>query len=32
VFELAKVAVPRRLFAAILRRIDRSRGPSVAVV
>ncbi len=26
------VAVPRMLFAAILRRIDRLRGPSVAAV
>ena len=31
VFQLAEVAVPRTLFAAILRRIDRLRGPSVAV-
>jgi Transposase DDE domain group 1 len=30
VFQLAEVAVPRRLFAAILRRIDRLRGPPVA--
>ena len=27
VFQLAEVAVPRVLFAAILRRIDRLRGP-----
>jgi hypothetical protein len=27
VFQLAEVAVPRALFAAILRRIDRLRGP-----
>jgi hypothetical protein len=26
-FQLAEVAVPRALFAAILRRIDRLRGP-----
>jgi hypothetical protein len=31
VFQLAEVAVPRVLFAAILRRIDRLRGPPVAV-
>jgi hypothetical protein len=31
VFQLAEVAVPRSLFAAILRRIDRLRGPPVAV-
>ena len=31
VFQLAEVAVPRPLFAAILRRIDRLRGPPVAV-
>jgi Transposase DDE domain group 1 len=31
VFQLAEVAVPRALFAAILRRIDRVRGPPVAV-
>ena len=31
VFQLAEVAVPRMLFAAILRRIDRLRGPPVAV-
>src|SRR5918911_2717765 len=30
VFQLAEVAVPRVLFAAILRRIDRLRGPPVA--
>ena len=30
-FQLAEVAVPRALFAAILRRIDRLRGPPVAV-
>jgi hypothetical protein len=29
VFQLAEVAVPRALFAAILRRIDRLRGPRV---
>ena len=29
VFQLAEVAVPRPLFAAILRRIDRLRGPPV---
>jgi hypothetical protein len=29
VFQLAEVAVPRSLFAAILRRIDRLRGPPV---
>jgi Transposase DDE domain group 1 len=29
-FQLAGVAVPRALFAAILRRIDRLRGPPVA--
>jgi hypothetical protein len=29
VFQLAEVAVPRALFAAILRCIDRLRGPSV---
>ena len=28
-FQLAEVAVPRALFAAILRRIDRLRGPPV---
>ena len=31
VFQLAEVAVPRVVFAAILRRIDRLRGPPVAV-
>ena len=31
VFQLAEVAVPRALFAAILRRIDRLRGPPVAM-
>ncbi len=31
VFQLAEVAVPRALFAAILRRIDRLRGLPVAV-
>ena len=31
VFQLAEVAVPRTLFATILRRIDRLRGPPVAV-
>ena len=30
-FQMAEVAVPRMLFAAILRRIDRLRGPPVAV-
>jgi hypothetical protein len=30
VFQLAEVAVPRALFAAILRRIDRLRGPPSA--
>jgi hypothetical protein len=29
VFQLAEVAVPRALFAEILRRIDRLRGPAV---
>jgi hypothetical protein len=29
VFQLAEVEVPRMLFAAILRRIDRLRGPPV---
>jgi hypothetical protein len=29
VFQLAEVAVPRALFATILRRIDRLRGPPV---
>jgi hypothetical protein len=32
VFQLAEVAVPRGLFAAILRRIERLRGPPVAAV
>ncbi len=32
VFQLAEVAVPRALFAAILRRIDRLRGPPVVAV
>ena len=31
VFQLAEVAVPRALFAPILRRIDRLRGPPEAV-
>jgi hypothetical protein len=31
VFQLAEAAVPRALFGAILRRIDRLRGPLVAV-
>ncbi|MFL5337435.1 MAG: transposase, partial [Geminicoccaceae bacterium] len=31
VFQLAEVTVPRAVFAAILRRIDRLRGPPVAV-
>ena len=31
VFQLAEVAVPRMLFAAILRQINRLRGPPVAV-
>jgi hypothetical protein len=31
VFQLAEVAVPRAVFAAILHRIDRLRGPPVAV-
>jgi Transposase DDE domain group 1 len=31
IFQLAEVAVPRALFAAILRRIDRLRGPPVPV-
>jgi hypothetical protein len=31
VFRLAEVAVPRSLFAEILRRIGRLRGPPVAV-
>jgi hypothetical protein len=30
VFQLAEVAVPRAVFASILRRIDRLRGPPVA--
>jgi hypothetical protein len=30
VFQLAEVAVPRALFATVLRRIDRLRGPPVA--
>ena len=30
VFQLAEVAVPRAVFAAILRRIDHLRGPPVA--
>jgi Transposase DDE domain group 1 len=30
VFQLAEVAVPRALFACILRRIDRLRGPPMA--
>jgi hypothetical protein len=30
-FQLAEVAVPRSLFVAILCRIDRLRGPPVAV-
>jgi len=30
VFQLAEVAVPRALFAATLRRIDRLRGPPIA--
>ena len=30
VFQLAEVAVPRAVFGAILRRIDRLRGPPVA--
>jgi hypothetical protein len=30
IFQLAEVAVPRALFAAILRRIDPLRGPPVA--
>jgi hypothetical protein len=30
-FQLAEMAVPRALFAAILRRIERLRGPPVAV-
>jgi hypothetical protein len=31
VFQLAEVAVPRTLFAESLRRVDRLRGPPVAV-
>ena len=31
VFQLAEVAVPRALFTAILLRIDRLRGPPVAL-
>ncbi len=31
IFQLAEVAVPRPLFATILRRIERLRGPPVAV-
>ena len=31
VFQLAEVAVPRAVFASILRRIDRLRGPPVAM-
>jgi hypothetical protein len=30
VFQLAEVAVPRTVFAAILRRIERLRGPPMA--
>ncbi len=30
VFQPAEVAVPRSLFAAILRRIERLRGPPIA--
>ena len=30
IFQLAEVAVPHALFAAILRRIERLRGPPVA--
>jgi hypothetical protein len=30
VFQLGEVALPRAVFAAILRRIDRLRGPPVA--
>ena len=30
VFQLAEVAVPRALFTAILRRIERLRGPPMA--
>jgi hypothetical protein len=32
VFQLAEVAVPRALFAEILRRIDRLRGPPMVAV
>ena len=32
IFQLAEVAVPRTLFAAILHRIDRLRGLPVAAV
>ena len=32
IFDLAEVAVPRALFAAILHRIERLRGPPVAAV
>ena len=32
VFQLAEVAVPRAMFAAVLRRIDRLREPPVAAV
>ena len=32
VFQLAEVAVPRTLFAAILRRVERLRGPPAAAV
>lgn len=31
IFDLAEVAVPRGLFATILRRLARLRGPPVAV-
>jgi hypothetical protein len=31
VFQLAEVAVPRALFAAVLRWIERLRGPAVGV-
>jgi len=31
IFQLAEVAVPRAVFVAILRRIDRLRGPPVAL-
>jgi hypothetical protein len=30
IFQLAEVAVPRNLFAGLLRRIERLRGPPVA--